>query len=483
MESFVESPLQPWMTVWPAALATVMLVVGAVRLRKAIRPSWELGVVLALALAVRVLWVPLGRHEFDGHEAEYLEIFLGNRALTQGGTLLYPAMQWLYRGMGIGPDWPWLLQAFSVAAALVGIAAFVGFVTRLTSRPVGLAAGTALALLGNHAAWSSSVYNVVLPLTLALVALWALAVLIRRGDPLGAGLLAGGAAALAVATRLETLLVAPIGVALLLVYRPPKAQLWLPGLVGGALLGVAAAWYITWSGETPGTGQRALAWSTNRTLFTYWAPWDRWWMWPSALVGLGLCARKWPGLAGVVGVSVVGLHCVMATFDDFGARHVLVGQVLLAACVGALVLEKWAWPLVAVAAGGLLVDLVELRARFYASEEAFAESLDPELPRWTVDELGPCALICEDSRVVPEGEQLSHFNLLDPAEFDGLRADHGCVYWLVGLQDHRWSSRAVRDRTQRLEHLYALEPRAVVQRDADGYVGLVVEVNDRRSGE
>jgi hypothetical protein len=78
--------------------------------------------------------------------------------------------------------------------------------------------------------------------------------------------------------------------------------------------------------------------------------------------------------------------------------------------------------------------------------------------------------------------QRSHFNLLDPVETEALRAEKGCLFWLVGFQDHRWSSRAVRDRLLRIEHLYETEPRAVVKDPDTDYVGLVVQVGARRPG-
>jgi hypothetical protein len=108
--------------------------------------------------------------------------------------------------------------------------------------------------------------------------------------------------------------------------------------------------------------------------------------------------------------------------------------------------------------------------------------LDPDLPRQALSSLGSCALICEDGRVLPEGEQKSHFNLLDPEEERVLRKTHGCIQWLVGVQDARWSSRAVRDRAIRLEHLFEITPVAVVEGEDSGYVGLLVDVGKRHAG-
>jgi hypothetical protein len=350
------------------------------------------------------------------------------------------------------------------------------------SQPAALVAAGVMALWSNHIFWSSSAYNVILPHAFSLVALWALACWIRGAPSWAAGLVAGGCAALAVATRLESILVAPLGLVLVALYRPRGVLKALPGLLGGTLLGAFAAWYVLLPGEAPGAGQRAVAFSMNAGLLDYFAPFDRPLAQVVLLLAAGLSIRTAPRFAGAVALFAVGTHLASSTFDDYGFRHLLGAQAALAVLLGGLTrLPRWASvAAVVVTAGLLMVDTLDLRDRYYASEETFEASLDPELPVWTLDQLGECTLICEDRRVVPEGEQLSHFNLLEADEEARLRGQ-GCIQWLVGVQDYRWSSRAVRDRALRLDALYVLESRAVVKDPASGYVGWVVDVGERQS--
>ncbi len=478
------TPLEPWQTAWPVGLALLLLLWGLWGLRREVRPDpWTWGV-LGLALIVRTVWIPIGDHRFDGHEAEYLDLLTGARELTRGGPLLVPAMQWTAWGLGKVTSWSGALTGLALGCGLLSIGAWTGTLARLTSPRVGHLAGLVLALWGNHAFWSSSAYNVIHPQALGAVALWGLAVLIRGGPPRAAGALAGGAAALAVAFRLELILLAPLGVAWLALHRPPRWRRWLPPLVVGAAVGAAALGLVLYPGEVPGSGERGLSWIANRGLFAYFGPFHSL---PSWLLVLGLgavAARRWPKTLVPLLLLAPLVHVVGATFDDYGFRHTLTALPVLAAAVGTLpfVMAR-AWP---VAVGGVVLVLAlhtqDVADRYYASEEDFAASLDPDLPEWTLDAVDHCALICEDGRVRPEAEQRSHFNLLDPAEAEALRAEQGCLFWLVGFQEHRWSSRAVRDRLLRIQHLYEFHPRAVVKDPDTDYVGLVVQVGSRRPG-
>lgn len=482
LEPPLVTPLDPWQTAWPVGLALLLALWGAWGLRRELRPSRGLWAVLAVALIVRVLWLPLGDHQFDGHEAEYLDLLRGDRELSRGGPLLVPAMQWTAWALGRIAPWPATLLGLAVGCSLLHIGAWTGLLSRLASARVGLVAGGVLALWGTHAFWSSSAYNVMHPQAAGAVALWALAVLIGGGPPRAAGALAGGAAALAVALRAELVLLAPLGVAWLVLYRPPRWRLWLPPLGVGAALGVAALGLMLYPGEVPGSGERGLSWIANRGLFAYFAPFSSPLLLALLLGGLAYGARSWPRLCLPLLVLVPLVHSVGATFDDYGFRHVLTALPALAAGLGALATARAGWPVIAAAGIALLLQTHDVADRYYASEEDFGESLDSDLPEWSLDALDHCALICEDGRVLPEVRQRSHFNLLDPVETEDLRAEKGCLFWLVGFQDHRWSSRAVRDRLLRIEHLYETEPRAVVKDPDTDYVGLVVQVGARRPG-
>lgn len=476
----VVPPAAPWMTVWPALPALALALWGGWRLRGAGPPAWGVWVAVLGALVVRALGLPLERHIFDGHEADYLEIFLGSRPLTRGGPMLYPAVQWLYAGLGRLTDEPRALLGLNLLASSAAVGLVYAAVARRLGPVPGAVAAAWLGLWGNHVAWAGSAYNVTLPHTMVALAVWALLGLGRGLEPWGAGALAGGALALALALRVESAVVLPALGLYGLVERPRGALRALPGLALGLALGGVAAALVLWPGQTPGEEQRALAWSINRGLLAYFAPWDRPWSWVALALGLGLLGRAWPAGAALAGGLVLGGHLAGASFDDYGARHLLNAGLGLALLGAGLGLRGWGRVLAVGVVGLLGVDLLELRARFYAAEERFAETLDPALPRWSPAELPACAWICEDSRLVPEGQQRSHFNLWDPAEAEALRQAHGCVIWLRGAEDWRWSSRAVADRATRLGRLYTLTPLAVVVDPERGYVAEVNAVGPRR---
>lgn len=469
-----------WLAGWPLLPLSGMLLGGLWRQRALIRDG-RFWAVVGLALLVSAVVMPLGRHIFDGHEAEYLDIALGRQPLDGGNTYRLPAMQWLYRGLGTVLPFPWALQGFVLLCTALGVGAASSTAARLVSARVGWATGITLALWGNLAAWSSSIYNVALPWALGSVALWGLSlVLDPEEDALGGALVAGGAAGLAVCFRVEALLLAPVGGLLLLTHGGPRWRHWVfPLFVGLGIAGVST-WVLLSAGLAPGSGERPLSLYNNMALFIYFEPFQRPWVLPGVLVGLGIGLWERWRVYLPLALGVVLLHCVMASFNDYATRHVLNAGLALSMCLGALSLRRWAWPLLLVAGVGLLVSLGDLRHRFYAEEELLAQELDPHLPVIGLDELDPgCALICEDTRVVPEGEQRSHFNLLDPQQVRQMNDQQGCVLWLYGVQDHRWSSRAVRDRALRIERLYETEPVAVVMEPEGGYVALVMRVGQR----
>ena len=463
----------------PWAAGLLMAGGAALRLR-GLRPDWTHALVFGVALLASVVVMPISRIEVLGHEAEYLEILLGARGLDAGNTARMPAMQWLLwslGALGLGQRGATAVSLLSGALACVAWSAALG---RLQGRWVGLVAGVSLALWGNLAAWSSSIYNVVIPFFFVCVAFWALSLLLEGEDPLGAGLLAGAAAGVAVSLRLDAVWVAPAGLLLLFLAKPKGWTRWLPGLVMGALVGLGSLAALRSSGELPGSGEWLASFRMNWALLVYFEPFQRIWVLPAVLIGavLGLGARwrVWLPLC----VLLVSVHFAMAGFNDYGSRHLLAAGLVLSAALGQCVKHRWAWVPLGIAALGLAASLLDVRHRFYAPEEQLAERLDPDLPRWSLQDLEDCALITEDARLAPEGAQLSHFNLWDPQELAGLQAQHGCVLWLMGVQDYRWSSLAVRDRALRVERLYDLEPLAVVSNSEDGYVALVLRVERAR---
>ena len=173
----------------------------------------------------------------------------------------------------------------------------------------------------------------------------------------------------------------------------------------GAALGVAALGLMLYPGEVPGSGERGLSWIANRGLFAYFAPFSSPLLLALLLGGLAYGARSWPRLCLPLLVLVPLVHSVGATFDDYGFRHVLTALPALAAGLGALATARAGWPVIAAAGIALLLQTHDVADRYYASEEDFGESLDSDLPEWSLDALDHCALICEDGRVLPEVRQ------------------------------------------------------------------------------
>jgi len=507
-------PATPLQTGWPA-MAALALLLGSLALsgRRLLPDRRLMGGLLGvavLALFVRLGVVPaLARHIYDGHEAEYWDIFRGVRPLSRGGTVLYPAMQWLWWGLGkllpADPRVPVVLSAVvgALSAATLGAA-----VARLSRPGAGVVAALVVALHPVHAAWSSSAYNVIFPWAAGSLALLASAALVqprteldRRGS-LGLGGVLGAALALTVATRLDQATWA-VPCVLLLVFSwggarsPARVRAWALGpLLLGAILAGLAAWPLLFPGEIPGTGERGLAFQVNVGLLDPYAPLNTA---PAlALVGVGaiLALRRWPLPTVALIALAVGNHLLMAGFDDFGDRHTLLALPAVAWCLGA---GAFAVPGAArrlgaaLALGGLLVvasGLVPMRQTFYGSEAHYRQLLDvppyDELPRYSLDQVdtvvappGRCGLVAEDQRVA-RSPPVSHFNLLRPQEEAGLRGDDGCLRWCADVQDWRWSSRGVRDRAARLRHLFRLQAVAVVDDPESGYVCLVWQVGRRR---
>jgi len=508
-------PLEPWQTVWPAGVALAVCVVAAVRSRRSWWPArtdllW-MAVLFMASLVVRIWVVPAWwRYYPDGHDAEYWDIFRGVRPVNRGGTVLYPAMQWMWWALGcVLPHRTGTIIASMSAVGAAGVVVWWAAVRKWVGPVAGAVAAGLVMLHPVHAAWSSSAYNVVVPWTLSAVVLWCAAHLGRERhiDPAVAWL---GAAVfvLAVSTRMDSAMIAvPAG--LLALGASPEGLPWARALrrrVGPSVIGALvfalvlaglAAWPLVFPGEVPGAGERATSFAINRAWFAPHAPWDT-----RVGVGMvlvaGLLATARQPVFGVVWLaSGVGVHLLMASFDDYGGRHALWALFAWTALIGASTQAADRAPLAwsgravaAVAAIAVLVGLGDMRDRFYGSEEAFADLLaqsEPwvDLPRLSVSEARidssgqPCGWVNEDPRVSPM-PQKSHFNLIQPDEASSMRGPGGCLRWCADVQDWRWSSRGVRDRALRTTHLYALRPVAVVTDSASGYACLVLELGQRQ---
>lgn len=503
------SPWLSWACAWGlpavAALWTLAAVSGLLiaRWRAADRQrpdgrTLALGVGLAgIAALVRLLFVPaLLGHRFDGHEAEYLDIFLGQRPLEAGSTALYPAMQALWFALGhLLPRSGASAILFSVALGVGAAGLLASALSRLATPRVGWVAGALLALHPAQAAWSGSAYNVIAPHLLLCLSLWAVATLVGEEAPPGRralAWLAGGALALAMSCRLETAVgLAPL--AALALCRPGLARRLWPPLVLGALVGVGATSPLL-AGGVPGEGEQLLAFTMN----VLWpAPLGRLGSAPGLVllaVGATLAWIRWPRPSLALFAGSLLAHLALASFDDLGERHLLV---LLPAITWALAAGGLSFGWRSAAVPGLAVlllagELVDLRGRYEGSESSFAAMLDrppyQALPRFFVHHVPApgrspvdpsCGFVSEDPRIAAPPLS-SHFNLWSPEEAERLRGPEGCLHWCLDAADWRWSSRAVRDRALRVSHLFALEPVAVVEEPSSGYACLVMEVGPRR---
>lgn len=494
---------QVWMSWLVPALTLGWLLRSLFRARRcwALSPArWELALAVGLALLglwVRLSFVPaLAGHRFEGHEASYLELFLGQRAPGAGDTTLYPVMQAWWWALGrLLPGEPAVPVVVSALLGLLAGALLAASVGLLAGRRAGWVAAVILALHPAQSAWSGSAYNVILPHLLECLSFLAVCRLVAGGAPEDEGPLAqvaGAALGLAMACRLEVgVALAPL--ALLALDRPGLARRLWPALLVGLALGLAAVWPLL-GGGTPGSDERELALRIN-ALWT--APYGRLGSTPGLLLlglgaGLGLYRQPRRGAALILG-SLAG-HLALATFDDMGERHILalLPGIVWALAAGATAFGWRGLPIAALALALEGGELVDLRERYEGSERAFAALLSqppydalprrylraPSAPgRSPVDPR--CGIVSEDPRVTSPPYR-SHFNLWDPAEAEALRGPDGCLQWCLDAADWRWSSRAVRDRALRVAWLYPLRPVAVVEEPLSGYACLVVDLGPRQ---
>ncbi len=377
------------------------------------------GALVLAAVGVRAVWIPLDRHVFDGHEADYLSAFLG--APWTGSTRLYPLLAGFYGLLGkIWAD-PRFLLGVNIAAGIATVLAIGLWIGRRHGPRAGWWVATLLAFSPVHAFWSTSAYNVAIPHALLAVAL-----------ALGSW---GGAVfyALACAVRLELALLAP-AIALLGDRR-----------VAIGALGAAVAWPLL--EHTAQLHPAALVWPANVPMTQYLGPLGE----PLGLLlaALAINRRSWP-----LAVAAVWTHLTSAAFDDYGYRHALFGGT----CLAALVATGTGWrrwlPIPAFALLALGTSLV---ARdYYLPMDAFVATL-PDL-----GEPPPCTEILDD----PLHRDSHWAHRRNPPA--------GLVCWGEERIHRAWTSRGLQDRTQRMHSLYELQPIGILEKP--GGPRLVYEV-------
>jgi len=378
-----------------------------------IRPRPALALIV-LALVVRLGVVPTwSRLSFDGHEQLYLQAFQGQS--IPGSTQAYPLLTGLYQGLGWITQEPGVLLCFSAlagAAAVLGAAVWIG---RWVNPVAGIWTGVLVALLPEHAAWSTSAYNVILPQALVV---WAFALGGRRAMLL---------IALAVSMRLE-----------LMVMTAPLGWPALGGLAGPI-----------WGLQLPEVSPPGEALQMNLTMVRYLGP---------SILFLGLLALRERRCWRLFGV-VVWVHLVGATFDDYGARHALLGSTALCGLVAAT-RDRWRGLIPVLGVLGCVFGLIQLRPAWHGTEETVGADLEA-----LADTLGPlpshCTTVTEEPPLASEQAMPSHQAFLQ----GDVRSR--CVVWGEEFWHRQWSSRGLRDRALRMQTLYWWTP-VGAHRPADG---------------
>lgn len=418
-----------------------------------------LGGILALALAVRAWLIPaLSRHGWEGHEAEYLAVFEGS---WQGGwsTRVVPLLGGAYRALGSLTEEPTVLVLLALLASLVSIAALAQLLRHQVGTHQALLAALLVSLYGNHAFWSSSAYNVMLPHALLLLAL---ALLSRPGwtATVGSGLLLGAAAG----SRVELLAYALPALLLLRDRSWAQRACWVTvcAVVLGACLLPMGEQGAHPEGLLAGL-PAALRLNLSLTVFLEPFSGGGALLLPLALAAVALwrhprSASFWLALL------VVG-HASSACFADSGFRQALLPGVALCVLAAQGVHTLWClgsqrsgaarW-LPRTAAGVALavvlmllgLDSADLARRYYAPAGPLLDELaraNPQQADRTALE-GCRELITTPARV--EGQ---------PSPFDDLDFD-ACWLWVEDFQHRRWTSLGVHDRARRMHRAFELEP-------------------------
>lgn len=376
--------------------------------------------VFVSSLLVRLVWVAdwsgyadprrLARI-FDGHERQLL------RSLREG-TLADPSPQHHpVVGMGaallgtLGDDPRLLLCAAALAGALTAVAVAAA-VEREVGPKAGLWAGLFVALLPDHAAWSTSAYPVVF----------------------GVACLAAGFAA-------ERGVSAAVWLAFAALLRPELALMapfrgW-PGL--GALAGVAS--YLLWLGGPPGDlSAPGVVWLANLQLLHFVGPG----VLAVGALAVGVPRAGWLVLAAAV--AFVG----GATFDDLGPRHLLGGGVALCALAG-IAVQRFGALLGLGVCLGLGLGVQERAVRWTHAADLTAEAQGLPAP-------DPACLVVTDEPVLAGQPEPSHWTLWTEGA-----PTPACVLWGEESVHRMWSSRALWPRSQRMKTLYDPVPVAAAR--------------------
>lgn len=441
---------------------------------------------LGLAGVLRAVVIPaLSRHVFDGHEADYYDVWRGAQSSVGEG---YRASEWL----AFLYDWGGPLfggngQALVVLQLLLSLVS-LGLIWQWTrdlagQDRAGLWAVGIVSLDPVLGFWASSAYNILLPFTCSLLALVAVERAIRRPSAAMLGL-AGVAFAASVAGRPEALLVAlPIAWRLL---SHARRLLMVPrGLLALAAGLSLTAWPVL-------CGMKGLSGATStdymREMFAqqwyglYWfTPWQHGWVLSGLAVLSVRVVRRLPGGLGLILMLVALItshHLAYALFDDYDFRHTLLPRVafvvwLVLGLEAVRGVERLVGLALALAVAGLLLlGLLDVRHRYYAGPEDFYryESRLQTSPYVNLENYRGCIFVAEDL-YYGRFARASHFELYTHRDWARLQErSSGCVLFVYDLENFQASSRSIDGRALKVSELYRLELLGkVIDKQAEHY--------------
>jgi hypothetical protein len=409
------------------------------------------GLCFLIALGVRLSAFPASKHEWDGHEAAYLDCLRGPCAPDAGFQTVAP-LRFLARLVGEFAPSPYLLQGCALAFGLLAVGALMVWAKRQAGLSAAFAVGTLVCLWGEHAAWSTSFYQVIPPLALLWCAFW-----IWTYRSLFAVVVGGLFVALALACRLEWVVVALI--APLWVGEAARGYRWRTVWIVSMTVGVVAHPASAVGSDSVVGTALPIALDAFIAQF-FWLEFGGVWF-STLLLSLSIWASWtiWSSHRRVVyatWLTVISLQLSGAVFVDWGYRHMLPAGTALASLLGLAIAQAVMKPgsagvlaralfIIALLLIGL--DCRNLSFRYYADADSMAR-LAPQSAskRLTDSAWAECRFLSEDPPVA--GQSLpSHWTVA---------IDEGCWLWGEEFWHARWSSRALRSRGKRMHRLYNL---------------------------